>query len=275
MTTARLLAFASLVLSLGACGPSVETRFVPVGHASGTPLAQLETRIVRPDGHGPFPVALLLHGASGGHPAYTDPWQDEIAFLNARGYAVVAPMRRGRGRSSGVSAEYETRHCEPGAWDAGLADAHADLDAVLRDAATLPDLDTSRLTLWGVSRGGFLAVHYAATGRHRQAVERVVNFVGGWVAQAEDRCPEDFNRIAFGALGAHPLPPMLWLYGERDAYYGADAPAAYLAAFTAAGGHARFRLVTDLPGNGHELPRHPDRWRADVARFLDQGESGP
>jgi hypothetical protein len=72
---------------------------------------------------------------------------------------------------------------------AGLQSAFQDVDAVIDYAQSLPFADASRITLVGMSRGGFLSIAYAAEGRERARVRSVINFVGGWVAQAEDQCP--------------------------------------------------------------------------------------
>jgi len=115
---------------------------------------------------------------------------------------VVAPMRRGRGRSSGVSLEGEEKNCDLSSWDAGLRAAMRDLDAIIEYAKSLPNADPRRLSLLGVSRGGFLSIAYAAEGKYKASIGSIINFVGGWVAQAEDRCPMDFNAVRFARYGA-------------------------------------------------------------------------
>lgn len=253
---------------LAGCGQAAVSTMVPV-QGGGTPSGvALQTRVAYPKGAGKAPVVVLLHGSSGGQAGYTDPWDAEIPWLTQQGYAVVAAMRRGRGGSTGVSAEHEDRHCEPGAWEPGLQDADADIDALMVHLTTLQGVDAGNVTLWGVSRGGFLAVRYAAQGRYRQSVRRVVNFVGGWVAQAEDQCPHDFNLTEFQRMGALTQAPTLWLYGEGDTFYGAQAPRQYAQAFQAAGGQVQAHLRFTVPANGHWLARYPTLWQPVVKRFL-------
>lgn len=273
----QLACLIAMTLLLTACGNGDGISgviFVPAVSASGQGQARLATQIHYPEGLGPFPVAVLLHGSSGGNRAHSDAWRPESRFLTDHGFAVIAFMRRGRGESTGRSAESELRNCREGAWDQGLAEAQADIDAIIGYATTLDRLDASRIVLWGVSRGGFLAVRYAASGKYRANIRQVVNFVGGWVAQAEDQCEQDFNLLEFAKLGAQTRTPMLWLYGEGDRFYGAQAPAEYVRAFRAAGGNAGFLQVPGIPENGHWLPQYPGHWQKAVADFLVAGPAG-
>lgn len=268
----RLFVALVVAILISGCLDKPEIRLIPVTTGDSTVVARLETRFYLPPGNGPHPLAVLLHGSSGGNPAFTDPWTNEVGFLVKHGFAVAAPMRRGRGNSTGTSAEHETKNCAPGAWDQGIGEALQDIDAVIDHAASLPGIDARNLTLWGVSRGGFLAVTYAARGSHRGDVSQVINFVGGWVAQAEDQCPRDFNLDSFRALGGPAASvPMVWLYGANDAFYGASAPGSYAATFLAAGGTAEMHVIPGIPENGHWLPAHPDKWQPLITRFLTKG----
>ena len=177
------------------------------------------------------PVAILSHGSSGGSPRQTDDWAPEAAYFTSKGFVVLAPMRRGRGRSSGVSLESEEKNCDVSSWDAGLQSAFHDLDAVIDYAQSLPVADAQGIMLVGGSRGGFLSVAYAAEGRQRARVRSVINFVGGSVAQAEDQCPTDFNTVSFARYGRETRTPTLWLYGAGDRLNGDDAVESYAAAF--------------------------------------------
>ena len=235
---------------------------------SGEVIARLEASVYLPTGPGPFPVAILSHGSAGGSPKTSIPWKGDGEYLASRGYVVVAPMRRGRGKSTGTSPESEDKNCDPESWYPGLRESMRDLDATVEFTHSLPNARIDDLTLIGVSRGGFLSIAYSAEGKHRSEVRKVVNFVGGWVAQAEDQCSIDFNLVAFRRYGAETKIPMLWLYGARDLFYGDSAVKDYARAFTDAGGIAHFHLIPDVPDNGHWLPQYPAKWRSLVDRFL-------
>jgi hypothetical protein len=68
---------------------------------------RLEASLYRPGGPGPHPVVVFNHGSSGGPiPAvYTDTAPVLAGFLNARGVALLARMRGGRGNSQGSNKE--------------------------------------------------------------------------------------------------------------------------------------------------------------------------
>lgn len=243
--------------------------FIPVRarDSQGRPI-RLEAFIYRPTGEGRFPTLVLSHGSAAGAPQTSLPARDLASYFVSRGFAVLVPMRRGRGQSSGVSREYEDRHCDPSAWEPGLRDAMEDLSASLDYAGAVAGLDTSRIVLAGVSRGGFLSVAYTAEGKYRSAVIGVVNFVGTWTAQREDHCPRDFNALAFAKFGGETRVPMLWLYGDADPFNATADIRSYATRFRRAGGDAAFVLFENVPGNGHAVSDTPRLWKKSVDAFL-------
>lgn len=242
---------------------------VPAMTPNASPI-RLEAFIYRPATAGPFPLVVLSHGSSGGNRKASLPASDLAAFFAERGFEVVVPMRRGRGQSTGVSREYEVKHCDPAAWEPGLDDAIEDLTAAIDYGRNLPGVDASHVVLVGVSRGGFLSVAYAARGPRRASVVGVVNFVGAWIAQAEDHCPKDFNALSFAQFGARTRVPMLWLYGDQDSYNTTPSILLYARRFRAAGGNLKFALIHRVPGNGHSLAGYPALWRDRVNAFVRQ-----
>lgn len=267
----------ALVLCLpAACGPNVappavETVRIPLT-VSGEEI-ELEAFVYEPGTPGRHSVAIFNHGSAAGDPEATHRAQAQAEYFVGRGFVVVVPMRRGRGTSGGVTLEGEEKNCDLASWEPGLAAAYDDLTAAIDFAAKLPTADPSRIVLAGASRGGFLSVAYAARGARRNAIVGVVNFSGGWVAQAVDQCPIDFNEVAFRSFGAEASAGQLWLYGTNDPFYG-DAITRYPAAFEDGGGEVRFELVDGVPGNGHLLVAHPNLWRASVDTYLTAIEAG-
>lgn len=177
-------------------------------------------------------------------------------------------MRRGRGKSEGVWLESEEKNCEVQSWWPGLNAAFEDITAVINYAKELPFADPSRIILAGVSRGGFLSVAYAAKGSKKAELVGVINFVGGWVAQAEDNCPMDFNYVSFSEFGKQTKIPTLWLYGENDTFYSLSSIQSYPKVFRDNGGKVRFELIRGVPHNGHWLSDYPKLWSGIVDEYL-------
>jgi dipeptidyl aminopeptidase/acylaminoacyl peptidase len=108
--------------------------------------------LFRPDGDGPFPVVVMVHG---GPEAQWRPWFHTsfaplTQHLLRRGYAVAAPNVRG---STGYGKRFEH-----------LDDVRLRLDSV-RDLAALhgwlagrPDIDGGRAVLYGRSYGGYMVL---------------------------------------------------------------------------------------------------------------------
>jgi dipeptidyl aminopeptidase/acylaminoacyl peptidase len=105
-----------------------------------------------PDGEGPFPVVVMVHGGpeSQFRPAFLPSYTPLQQHLVSRGYAVAAPNVRG---STGYGKRYEH-----------LDDVRRRLDSV-RDLAALhdwlgmlPRIDASRAVLYGRSYGGYMVL---------------------------------------------------------------------------------------------------------------------
>jgi dienelactone hydrolase len=227
---------------------------------------RLEASLYRPAGPGPHPVVVFNHGSSGGPiPAvYTETAQVLAGFLNARGVAMLAPMRRGRGNSQGSNKE-EPSPCTVEGAQHGMAYAAGAVDATFEFLRTQPWADMNRVVLAGHSRGGILGLAYAA--EHPRLVRGVINFSGGW---NNDTCGDaDINLTLFDAAGRKSHAPSLFLYARGDGFYADASMEKYAQVFNAAGGHADFRLYELKDANGHLLfKRGLPLWERDLDHFL-------
>jgi dipeptidyl aminopeptidase/acylaminoacyl peptidase len=150
------------------------TRFVApkLVHYSTFDHREIPAWIHKPAGGGPHPVIIRVHGGpeSQARPTFSTTWQMWVATL---GVAVIQPNVRGSagygksfiGLDNGVNRE----------------DAVKDIGALLDWIETQPDLDASRVAIYGGSYGGYMAlasaVHYGS--RLRAVVDNVgiSNFV--------------------------------------------------------------------------------------------------
>jgi dienelactone hydrolase len=224
----------------------------------------LQAMLYRTAASGRRPLVVLNHGSTDGErPGVRSvaPFEAQARLFLTRGWNAVALMRKGRGRSEGPMLEPSSDAVPE---EVQLESALEDLDAAVERMRAEPYVDPARVVVAGVSRGGLLAVAYAS--RHPGKVAGVLNFVGGWWGE---RWPSDFNLRQAALAGRGAAPPMLWLYADRDSYYGLPHARAMFRAFRDAGGRGELVEFDDLPGNGHALHGWLDRWEPAVARYLD------
>jgi dienelactone hydrolase len=218
---------------------------------------------------------LFTHGSvgNGNDPkevAFSAGYPELARYFTEQGWQVAVLQRRGRGRSGGLYAEGwqpdRGRYvCEPALARAGLQRGIDDMDAATRQLLTWPDVDRSRLLVGGHSKGGLLAMAFAA--RQPGRFLGVLNFVGGWVGE---RCEfaEQINTPAF-VTAATVGRPTLWLYGERDPYYSLAHSRKNFEAYRGAGGQGAFEVLSLGPlRNDHQIVRSPAVWQAAMDHYL-------
>ena len=110
-----------------------------------------------PAGSGPHPVVLLIHGGGATHSMMLDQYE---RWFSAAGLAVVAFDFRHLGESGGTPRQLMSirRYFE-------------DIDAALAFIRLRPELDASRVALWGTSFG---ASHVVATAARRHDIAAAV-----------------------------------------------------------------------------------------------------
>jgi dipeptidyl aminopeptidase/acylaminoacyl peptidase len=238
---------------LGATGRLHRAREATATAPDGSPV---HGWVTVPDGPGPHPVVLLVHGG----PDRQDGWSllDDAQVLGSAGYAVLRCNPRG---SSGYGeAHGRALHDGEGAVDA--TDVLALLDAALED----PALDADRVGVQGSGYGGRLAA---------LLIGRTPRFAAAVVEAAD---------LDAGS-GAGPLAqagsittPTLVVHGEQDWHCPVEQAQRLFVELKRRGVPAELLL---FPGEGHALARagrprhrlarmeHLLRW---WARWLQAGE---
>jgi dipeptidyl aminopeptidase/acylaminoacyl peptidase len=126
--------------------------------------------LFEPDGDGPFPVVLVVHGGpeSQWRPFFSPSGGPFTQFLVSRGYAVAAPNVRG---STGYGKRFE--HLD----DVGLRlDSVRDLAELHAWLSARPEIDGSRAVVYGGSYGGYMVL--AALAFHPELWAAGISFVG-------------------------------------------------------------------------------------------------
>jgi dipeptidyl aminopeptidase/acylaminoacyl peptidase len=211
--------------------------------------------LVLPEGAGPHPVLLVVHG--GPFAAYDWGLFDEAQVYASAGYAVVLANPRG-------SAGYGESHGRAIVQAFGTVDAD-DLLALLDSALERPELDASRVGVMGGSYGGFMTTWLAAHhgDRFRAAwSERAVNawdsmvgssdigwsfveaYIGTDLATQLDRSPLSYaDRIRI---------PFIVVHSEQDWRCPIEQAQRLYVALKRAGAQVEMLV---FPGEGHELSR--------------------
>src|SRR5262245_14225001 len=142
--------------------------------------AVMQTRMLRPAGPGPCPLAIVSHGSppdAAQRPVMQVPtYASASNWLLERGYLVALPLRRGYGETGGPWLENFGSCSTPDYYRAGLTTAEDIRTAAdfLRDRS---DVRRDRVLLVGVSAGGWGSL--AAASQNPPGVLAVINFAGG------------------------------------------------------------------------------------------------
>ncbi|WP_430593023.1 prolyl oligopeptidase family serine peptidase [Humidisolicoccus flavus] len=211
--------------------------------------------VFQPEGEGPHPVLLMIHG--GPFAQYGVHVYDEAQTAVAAGYAVVMCNPRG-------SAGYGEAHGRSIRGAMGTVDASDVLDFLDAAVAAFPNFDGARLGIMGGSYGGYLTA-WTIAHDHRFAgaiVERgfldPASFVGtsdiGWFF-GDEYVGTDAESIAKQsplAVVGQVQTPTLVLHSELDFRCPLEQAQRYWAALKRQGTETELLV---FPGEDHELTR--------------------
>jgi dipeptidyl aminopeptidase/acylaminoacyl peptidase len=210
--------------------------------------------VVRPEGEGPHPVLLMIHG--GPFTQYGWTLFDEAQVYAGAGYAVVYGNPRG-------SSGYGQAHGAAIRHDVGERSA-VDLLALLDHALADRSLDRDRVGVLGGSHGGFMTTWLAANAgeRFRAAIsERAVNAIDsfrgssdiGWYFAEELYGTPEQQAVQSPLNHADRIDiPMLIIHSEHDWRCPVEQAQRLFVALKLRGVPTELLL---FPGEGHELSR--------------------
>lgn len=233
-------------------------RAVPYGPA---PEQVADLRL--PDGEGPHPVAMLLHGGFWLHQWGRDLMDGIAVDLAERGIATWNVEYRRVGAGGGWPASGE------------------DVDTALRELGEIAEIDASRLALVGHSAGAQLALVGAASAAARGSAVRLVVSLAGitdLAAAVRDRLDDGAASRFLEGADPGPASPMerlplrvaqLVAHAEDDARIPVSYSRSYAEAARRAGDPVDL-LITPVGGHLSFLDPDAEAWRH-VAERLESG----
>ncbi len=225
----------------------------------------LQVTVYTPAGPGPFPLAVLNHGATaisaqnrGTRYRYTF----SAYYFLSRGYAVVMPMMRGFAGSGGRLVK---NGCDVAA--TGRANAE-DIRAVIDHFRTERDIDATRIVVAGQSFGGWNTLALGTL--DVPGMRGLVSFSGG---MKESDCIAPSTALAGAAadFGAHTRLPSLWFFGDNDTLFPPPTWREMYQRYADAGGRATLVDIGDFMDDSHQMLTHPESiplWVPLLDRFL-------
>lgn len=217
------------------------------------------TRICRPRSADPAPLVVINHGSppsSADRPKRKPSSCGEVAqHFTSRGYAVAFPLRRGYGETGGAWAETYGR-CNSAEFLSAGKETADDIETAIDHLLSLPFIAKTSVIVIGQSAGGWGTLALAS--RNPARVAALINFAGGRGARklpdgAYSNCSPDRLIASAAEFGKTAQQQTLWIYSENDRLIGPDLSRRMHAAFTAAGGKARYELLPAFGSDGHTL----------------------
>lgn len=240
-------------------GPSSTT----VHYTSGD--IEVEGTLRLPEGDGPFPAVVIVHGSAPFKRGFYSQWADSLVN---RGVAVLVPDKRGVGGSGG---EFETKNNAARSYLKLLA---SDIVSGVKYLHARPEIDPAKIGLVGISQGGWVGPLAAS---QDSSIAFLVLLSGPATSTGEEntwsRLRGDHDGpalVSFAAAndslvrtpprGFDPRPvigalrvPSLWLFGELDNSVPSAKSIAVLDSLKGAGAPVESRV---FPSADHVMTRH-------------------
>ena len=212
--------------------------------------------LFRPEGAGPFRLALIAHASTQNELRRAQMPQPEYralaAWLVARGFAVLVPQRPGHGATGGSYLEDQGGCDEADYSRSGRATA-ASIASALNYMRGQAFIRPDGAAVIGHSAGGWGAL---ALG-NPPGVSAIIAFApgrGGHANDVPDQVCAPQTLIASAAeFGQHARVPVTWLVAANDTYFPPTLSKQLADAFRSGGDKVDFRVLPASASEGHWL----------------------
>ena len=212
--------------------------------------------LFRPEGAGPFRLALIAHASTQNVLRRAQMPQPEYralaAWLVGRGFAVLVPQRPGHGATGGSYLEDQGGCDEADYSRSGRATA-ASIGSALNYMRGQAFVRPDGAVVLGHSAGGWGAL---ALG-NPPGVSAIIAFAPGRGGRANDFpdqvCAPHTLVASAAEFGQHARVPVTWLVAANDTYFSPGLSKQLADAFRSGGDKVDFRVLPASAGEGHWL----------------------
>lgn len=268
MVTRAVLAAGLTMAAFAVCA---QTPAFGPAEPEGTPARRQEWRVpspdastishallFRPQGDGPFPVAIIAHASVENEIQRAQMPQPEYAplalALVARGFAVLVPQRPGHGATGGPYLEGQGGCDAPDYLRAAQAVGRT-ISMALDFLRTQTFARKDGAVIVGHSAGGLGAL--ALAHRDPRDIAAIIAFAPGRGGHAHGRasevCAPEKLIAASGALGQNARVPVTWVVAENDSYFPPALSRQMADAFRTGGDRVTFKVLPPFAREGHFL----------------------
>ena len=227
----------------------------------------LEVTMYKPPGAGPFPLAVLNHGATNagkGNRGTRYRYTFSAYYFLSRGYAVALPMARGFAGSGG-----DLVHNGCSLATVGRENAE-DLRAVIEALERRPDIDPRRIVVAGQSFGGWTTMALGT-----MDIPGLHGLIGFSPALRTSDCQWQDQAMISGArqFGADAKYPSLWFYGDNNSVMPEATWHGVFAAYSNGSRRAELVAVGRVGEDSHQLLSSSENlpiWTPRVDAFLSR-----
>jgi dienelactone hydrolase len=236
--------------------------------------------LFRPNGAGPFRLALIAHASTQNVLRRAQTPQPEYralaAYLVAHGFAVLVPERLGHGATGGRYVEDQGGCDEADYARSGRVTAD-EIRLALEHLQKQDFIRKEPAIVIGHSAGGWGAL--ALANADPKAIAAIMVFAPGRGGHANDEpnriCASHTLLAAAAEFGRGARIPVTWLVAGNDSYFSPAFSKALADAFRGSGGKVDFRILPAVGSEGHWLIESEAGVKAasdDLARALNQGK---
>ncbi len=214
--------------------------------------------LFRPDGKGPFRLALIAHGSPLTREARAKMPQPEYdamtTALVARGFAVLIPQRLGHGKTGGPYLE-DPDGCDNAEYILSAQATAEAITAAMTFVRAQAFIRKDASVIIGQDSGGWGALSLAD--QNPKNVSSIIVFAPGRGAHKDNRagnvCAPDKLIAAAKDFGDGAKVPVTWLVTENDSYFTPEFSKQMADAFTEEDGTVDFRVLPPYGDEGHAL----------------------